>query len=160
MRRLVTLVLILLFALPGLAQGSGRGGRRAEIKAKMEEGEKEIRTLLDRQVEAWNNGDLEGFMAGYWNSDQLTFYGNGTVTRGWQATLDRYKKKYQSGGNQMGKLDFSDLDILPLGPRAAVARAHWHLVLPGNKEPRGLTTLVLRKLPEGWRIVHDHSSAE
>jgi beta-aspartyl-peptidase (threonine type) len=60
----------------------------------------------------------------------------------------------------MGKLDFSDLEIMPLGPQSAMARGRWHLVMSDGKEPHGLTTLILRKFPEGWRIVHDHSSAE
>ena len=62
--------------------------------------------MLDTQVEAWNRGDLEGFMAGYWHSPELTFFSNGSETRGWQETLDRYKKRYQGEGHAMGQLDF------------------------------------------------------
>ncbi len=160
MSRLVTVVLILLFALPSLAQGPDRSAHRAEMKQKMEASEADVRALLDRQVEAWNKGDLEGYMAGYWNSDQLTFYSGGTITHGWQATLDRYKQRYQSAGHAMGKLDFSDLEVKPLGPQTAMARGQWHLVMPDKKELRGLFTVILRKFPEGWRIIHDHSSAE
>jgi beta-aspartyl-peptidase (threonine type) len=112
------------------------------------------------QVEAWNRGDLEGFMAGYWESPDLVFFSNGTTTRGWQATLDRYRSRYQAGGKQMGTLDFPELDILTLGPEAAMARGRWRVKMPDGTESSGLTSVIFRKLPEGWRIVHDHSSSE
>src|ERR1700686_104869 len=78
------------------------------------------RAVLDAQGAAWNKGDLDGFMAGYWNSPDLTFYSGKDVTRGWQATLDRYRKKYKTEGRDMGKLAFRDLDIQVLNADAAV----------------------------------------
>jgi uncharacterized protein (TIGR02246 family) len=119
-----------------------------------------VRAVWTTQVEAWNRGDLEGFMAGYWKSPDLVFFSNGTETRGWQATLDRYRARYQSEGKEMGTLDFPELDILSLGPDAAIARGRWRLKMRDGKESSGMTSVVFRKLPEGWRIVHDHSSAE
>ena len=116
-----------------------------------------IRKLLADQETAWNRGDLEGYMAGYWRSPELTFYSNSTEARGWQPTLERYRKRYQSAGAEMGKLDFPSLAIEVLGD-AAIARGRWHLALSKGKEAKGMFTLLLRKLPEGWRIVHDHSS--
>jgi uncharacterized protein (TIGR02246 family) len=121
---------------------------------------KDVRAVWTAQVDAWNRGDLEGFMAGYWKSPDLVFFSNGTETRGWQATLDRYRARYQADGKQMGTLDFPDLEILALGPDAAMARGRWRLKMPDGKELSGMTSVVFRKLPEGWRIVHDHSSAE
>ena len=120
----------------------------------------DVRTVWTAQVEAWNRGDLEAFMAGYWKSPDLVFFSNGTETRGWQETLDRYRTRYQAEGKQMGTLDFPELDILTLGTDAAVARGRWRLKLPDGKESSGMTSVVFRKLPEGWRIVHDHSSSE
>jgi hypothetical protein len=76
-----------------------------------------ISQVLNKQVEAWNQQDLEGFMQGYWHSPELTFFSGATVHRGWDAALERYRKAYQSEGRQMGKLAFSDLQIEPLGPR-------------------------------------------
>src|SRR5262245_63722240 len=76
----------------------------------------DIRKVLDEQVVAWNKGDLVGFMKGYWNSKDLTFVSGKDVTRGWQDTLERYKKRYQSEGKEMGKLAFSDLEVRELGP--------------------------------------------
>jgi ketosteroid isomerase-like protein len=121
---------------------------------------KDVRVVWTAQVEAWNRGDLEGFMAGYWKSPDLVFFSNGTETRGWQATLDRYRARYQADGKQMGSLDFPELEILTLGPEAAMARGRWRLKMPDGKELSGMTSVIFRKLPEGWRIVHDHSSAE
>jgi beta-aspartyl-peptidase (threonine type) len=119
--------------------------------------EKAIRAVLDAQVVAWNGGDIEGFMEGYWRSPKLTFSSGSDITRGWDATLQRYKKKYQSEGAEMGKLTFRDLEIEPLGPEAALVRGRWQLVRTKDK-PGGVFSLILRKLPEGWRIVHDHTS--
>ena len=119
-----------------------------------------VRAVLAAQVAAWNRGDLEGYMAGYWRSPDLVFFSNGQETRGWQATLDRYRARYQGSGQQMGTLDFPVLDVLTLGPESAVARGRWRLKMADGKELTGMTTVVFRKLREGWRIVHDHSSAD
>src|SRR5580692_351515 len=119
---------------------------------------KAIERVLRTQQEAWNHHDLEGFMAGYWNSPELTFFSDAHERKGWQATLDRYRAAYASPGHEMGKLDFSGLRIEMLGPDAAFVRGSWHLTMPDGKTPHGLFTLVFRKFPEGWRIVHDHTS--
>jgi beta-aspartyl-peptidase (threonine type) len=121
---------------------------------------KDVRGVWTKQIEAWNRGDLDGFMAGYWKSPDLVFFSNGTETRGWQATLDRYRTRYQTEGKQMGTLDFPELEILTLGPETAMARGRWRLKMSDGKESSGMTSVIFRKLPEGWRIVHDHSSAE
>ena len=119
-----------------------------------------IRAVMQQQQEAWNRHDLEAFMAGYWNSPDLTFISNTNKTSGWQPTLDRYRKSYQSGGREMGKLEFSDLDIQSLSDQAAFVRGSWKLTMSDGKTPHGLFTLIFRKFPEGWRIVHDHTSGE
>jgi len=119
----------------------------------------EIRQVLDKQVEAWNGQDLDAFMQGYWHSPELTFFSGATENRGWDAALERYRKAYQSEGRQMGKLAFSDLQIEILGPAAAFVRGSFHLTMPDGKQPHGIFTLVFRKFPEGWRIIHDHTCA-
>jgi ketosteroid isomerase-like protein len=121
---------------------------------------KEIRYTLDQQVQAWNRGDLPGYMRGYWNSPDLTFFSVRTATSGWQPTLERYQKRYQGEGRAMGKLDFSDLKIEKLGEQAAFVRGRWHLKMADGKEPKGLFTLIMRYTPHGWKIIHDHTSAE
>jgi beta-aspartyl-peptidase (threonine type) len=118
-----------------------------------------IERVLHEQQEAWNRHDLEAFMSGYWNSSELTFFSGATSASGWLATLERYRRTYQGEGKEMGKLAFSDLRIEPLGPDAAFVRGAWRVVMPDGKTPHGLFTLVFRRFPEGWKIVHDHTSA-
>ncbi len=119
-----------------------------------------IKHVLVSQVEAWNHGKLEEFMNGYWRSPDLTFYSGAAVTRGWEPTLERYRRRYQSGGAQMGHLEFQDLDIDLLSRRSAVVTGKWQLTMSDGKTPHGLFTLIFKRFPEGWRIVHDHTSAE
>ena len=132
----------------------GARGQNSEERVKLA-----IQQVLERQQDAWNHHDLEGFMAGYWNSSQLTFFSGAKLTSGWQSTIERYRKTYQSEGQEMGKLDVSDLNIQPLAPDAAFVRGAWRLTMPDGKTPHGLFTLIFSKLPEGWKIVHDHTSA-
>jgi beta-aspartyl-peptidase (threonine type) len=118
-----------------------------------------IGKVLDAQVASWNKGDLLGFMEGYWRSPDLRFFSGNNKTQGWQATLDRYRKKYQGEGKEMGKLTFSELDITVLGADHALVRGRWQVVLPEGTS-RGLFTLIFRKTAaSGWRIIHDHTSS-
>jgi ketosteroid isomerase-like protein len=119
---------------------------------------REIRAVLDRQVEAWNRRDLEGFMKGYWQSPDLTFYSGGTKTSGWRETLERYRNSYQSEGREMGTLTFSDLRIEMLGRDGAFVRGGWHLKMTGN-DAGGLFTLIFRRFANGWKIIHDHTGS-
>ena len=121
--------------------------------------ESAIKHVLTAQQEAWNRRDLDGFMSGYWNSPDLTFFSGAKETRGWQATLERYRATYNSPGHAMGKLDFSDLRIEMLGPEGAFVRGAWHLTMPEGKNPGGKFTLIFRKFGDGWKIIHDHTSA-
>src|SRR5271154_3782283 len=121
-------------------------------------GEAAVETVLRTQQDAWNRHDLDAFKAGYWNSPELTFFSGANERKGWQATLDRYRATYASPGHEMGTLEFSALRIEMLGTDAAFVRGSWHLTMPDGKTPHGLFTLVFRKFPEGWRIVHDHTS--
>ncbi|HEY1938159.1 MAG TPA: nuclear transport factor 2 family protein [Candidatus Angelobacter sp.] len=134
----------------------------AEQRAALEEG---IKHVLLSQVAAWNHGNLEGFMQGYWHSPDLTFFSGATVTRGWEPTLARYRQRYQAEGKEMGKLEFQDLNIDLLSRRSAVVTGKWQLTMPGGKTPdgklpHGLFTLIFKRLPGGWKIVHDHTSSE
>ena len=117
----------------------------------------EIRAVLSTQQEAWNHGDIDGFMNGYARAETTVFVSGDEVTRGWQTVRDRYFKKYGDRA-KMGTLTFSDLEIEPLGPDSAVALGRWELKR-ANDNPHGRFTLVFRHTPDGWRIVHDHTSA-
>ena len=116
----------------------------------------DIRKVMDDQSAAWNRGDIDGFMAGYWKSEKLTFISGTDVTRGWQPTLDRYKKTYDSRA-KMGVLKFSDLEFTVISKDAAVVLGNWALAREKDN-PHGKFTLTFRKFREGWRIVMDHTS--
>ena len=119
-----------------------------------------VRAVLDRQVADWNKGDLDGFLAGCWNSPKVVFQSGGQRYDGWAAMRERYRRRYQAEGRAMGRLAFSGLDIEPLGPEAVLARGCWQLTMPDGTTPGGLFTVIFRKFPEGWKIVHDHTSAD
>ncbi len=119
-----------------------------------------IQQVLDAQVAAWNRGDLESFMKGYWRSRDLVFTSGGKVQRGWGTTLQRYRDTYGRDKSSMGTLHFSDLEVHPLGPDAAWALGRWSLDgLEGGKRG-GVFTLVFRRIGGRWVIVHDHTSVE
>ncbi len=118
-----------------------------------------VKKVLDKQVSDWNAGRLEEFMSGYWRSPDLTFFSGGRKLKGWDATLERYRKTYQADGREMGKLTFSELDIQALGDRNAFVRGRFELVLSDGSKPTGIFTLMLRKFDDGWKIIHDHTSS-
>jgi ketosteroid isomerase-like protein len=118
--------------------------------------ENEIRQVIETQSAAWNRGDIDGFMAGYWRSPELVFVSGDNVTRGWQQTLDRYKKSYNTR-EKMGTLVFSGLETFVLSKDAAVVLGNWSLTRAADN-PHGKFTLTFRKMKEGWRIIMDHTS--
>ena len=127
----------------------------------------EIRAVLTAQQDAWNRGDIDSFMNGYARAETTVFVSGDEVTRGWQTVRDRYRKKY-SDRAKMGTLTFSHLEIESLGQDSAVALGRWQLKRASDApaggssaagNPHGRFTLILRKIADGWRIVHDHTSA-
>lgn len=133
----------------GLAQGGASKSAPASAEA-------QIKALIDQQARDWNAGDLEAFMQVYWRSDQLTFSSAGNITRGFDATLARYKERYPTS-EAMGRVAFSELEFLPLGQAAMQVLGVWKLER-SEEQIGGRFTLVFRRFPEGWRIVHDHTS--
>jgi beta-aspartyl-peptidase (threonine type) len=161
-----------------------------------------VSKVLDDQVEAWNRGDLDGFMKGYWQSEQLTFFSGGEVQQGWQETYDCYLKTYKTERKEvgtiyllgelqgaqglapvagpagvlayqlaavgvvqadpfspeMGTLTFGRNQITPTGPKSAVVLGRWRLTFKERPPIGGLFTLLFREEPQGWCIVHDHTS--
>ncbi|MCA1588880.1 MAG: DUF4440 domain-containing protein [Acidobacteria bacterium] len=146
MKAIAASVILLISCAAGFAQSAS-----TREKASMA-----IRAVMDSQSAAWNRGDVGGFMRGYWNSAKLTFVSGQNVTRGWQPTLDRYKKNYDTR-EKMGTLTFSDLEINVLSKDTVVVLGSWALAREKDN-PAGKFTLIFRKFNDGWRIVHDHTS--
>jgi uncharacterized protein (TIGR02246 family) len=117
----------------------------------------EIQSVLRAQQDAWNRGDIDEFMNGYARSASTVFVSDDEVRRGWETVRERYRQKY-SDRTKMGTLAFSDVEVTMLSPDAAVVLGRWALKR-ATDEPHGRFTLILKRLPEGWRIVHDHTSA-
>ncbi len=116
-----------------------------------------IRAVIEAQRDAWNRGDIEGYMDGYARSEETVFISGDSVTHGWQTVLDRYKKGYDTR-EKMGALTFSDLEFNQLSKDAVAVSGRWHLQRAGD-EPHGRFTLIFRRTKAGWRIVHDHTSS-
>lgn len=118
--------------------------------------EKKIRTILDQQTKAWNNGDLDQFMLGYWEADSLMYIGKAGVTYGYQATLQAYKKNY-AGPDQMGNLSFRILHTQRLGRKHYLVVGKWMLKRRAG-DLSGHYTLTFEKRNGSWVIIADHSS--
>jgi beta-aspartyl-peptidase (threonine type) len=150
MKPLMTLAVAALAALSSVSPLASGPAQHESTRA--------VRAVLDDQVAAWNKGDLAGFMKGYWESDELSFFSGNTKTAGWKATLERYRKKYQEDGKEMGKLSFEELSIRSMGTEHALVLGRYRLQLR-NESPTGIFTVVMRRTAAGWRIVHDHTSS-
>lgn len=121
--------------------------------------EADVRAVLERQVSAWNRGDIEEFMTTYLDSPSLTFSGRAGVTRGYRAVLERYRAKYATP-EAMGALRFSEIEIRLLSDSAALVLGRFDLTRSqaAGGHASGRFTLVLQKTPQGWKIIHDHTS--
>lgn len=130
-------------------------GRAQEILS--EEDRSEISAVLQIQEEAWNRGDIEQFMEGYWKSPDLAFVGSGGVVSGWEATKERYLKNYPDAA-AIGVLHFELIRMQQVGP--GVAQVLGKFILERSDETlSGYFTLVWKKFPEGWLIISDHTSS-
>ena len=117
----------------------------------------EIQSVFTAQQDAWNRGDIDAFMNGYAQSASTVFVSGDEVTRGWDTVRERYRRKY-SDRTKMGTLTFSEIEVTPLSADSAVVLGRWKLQR-ANDQPHGRFTLVFKRLPEGWRIILDHTSA-
>jgi ketosteroid isomerase-like protein len=140
------------FACIAFTVTAGAAGCRATITADPADA---IQAVMNAQVEAWNRGDIEGFLDGYLDSPDLLFASRGTFSRGWRPLLERYKRAYPEG--KMGTLRFTDVEVHPIGSDAAWVSGAWWLN-DGAAAPHGVFTLIFRRTHAGWKIVHDHSS--
>ena len=141
MKQLSLACVILLFSLAGFAQSAD---------------EKAIRGILAEQTAAWNRGNIEDFMKGYWNNDSLMFIGQNGVTYGYQNTLMNYKKNY-SNADKMGTLSFDLIKVQRLSPEYYFVVGKWHLKRNAG-DVGGHYNLLFRKIGGKWVIVADHSS--
>lgn len=118
-----------------------------------------IRATLHAQAAAWNEGDLEGYMAGYWKSDELKFVSGEEITRGWAATLKRYRDRYAGAQGGLGQLSFDRLEPKLVTDDVAVVTGRFNLAQSDGNTSSGLFTLVMRRDNGAWRIVHDHTNS-
>jgi ketosteroid isomerase-like protein len=147
---LVTTLIVAAFAATTAWRVLGYGGEEREKDRAA------ILAVLNAQQTAWNRGDVDTFLEGYWRSPELSFSGSGGITRGWEGVRERYKKRYVDR-TAMGQLEFSELEFHFLGPDAALVLGHWHLKREIG-DIVGVFTLVWQRFPEGWKIIHDHTS--
>ena len=155
-------IVLLAFAEVGLA-GSWVDGSTAKLSLRhsntYSDSDPAIRAVLTSQQAAWNRGDIPAFLqGGYWNSPELTFAGSDGIVRGYDGLLERYRQHYPDK-KAMGELEFSGLEIRQLGSEAALVLGHWRLKRQGD-EVGGVFSLVFQRFSEGWRIIHDHTSAQ
>ena len=142
------------------AERRTRENDRREAGLALTSADSDIRAVLTAQQDAWNRGDLDGFMAGYWDSEELRFASGDTLTSGFKATKDRYFKRYKADGKEMGTLTFSDVTVEVVTPDFALVRGRWRLKYANAAdEPHGLYTLTLKRFDGGWKITTDHTSA-
>ena len=148
MKKIFLFVMLSVLFAPAFAQAKKK-------KAPADE-EAAVRVLLQEQTEAWNRGDLEGFMKGYWESDSLMFIGKSGVTYGWQNTLENYQKGYPDTA-AMGKLSFTLITVKRLSVQYFFVVGKWHLQRSIG-DLQGHYNLLLRKIKGRWVIITDHSS--
>ena len=123
--------------------------------ANVNEHETAILAVMDAQVEAWNRGDIEGFLEGYIKSPDLIFASRGTFARGWDPLLERYQVAYPAGN--MGTLRFDGIEVHAIDNDNAWVVGSWWLDME-DSSPHGAFTLVFNRTDDGWKIIHDHSS--
>ncbi|MFZ9045084.1 MAG: YybH family protein [Cyclobacteriaceae bacterium] len=119
--------------------------------------EEKIKSIMQAQVEQWNKGNIEGFMKGYWESDELVFIGSKGLTYGWKKTLENYKKGYPDRA-AMGNLDFTFKEFKPLGRRHMLVIGKWHIHRTSGESLEGHFSLIWELKGKNWVIIADHSS--
>jgi ketosteroid isomerase-like protein len=140
---------LLLLSLPAFAASA--------CSSNDEQSDAAVRIVLEAQQAAWNRGDIDEFMDGYERGETTTFVSGDQLIRGWRTVLERYKQRYGSR-EQMGMLEFSELEIKQLSPDYILADGRWRLM--GLKDtPHGRFTLLFHRTADAWRIVHDTTTS-
>lgn len=154
---------LLTFAVLGGIVGTGLGFAIGHFSASdvspvgSKEAESEMTAVLIAQQEAWNAGDIESFMQGYWKNDQLRFASGGNITFGWDETLTGYLNRYDNRA-KMGTLEFDIKSVTSLDDDDGLIFGKWTLIREADT-PNGLFTLHMKKGEEGWKVVSDHTSS-
>jgi ketosteroid isomerase-like protein len=143
---------LLPFTLCVLALGCGQGRTTEQTDPR-----RDIAAVLERQVQCWNAGDIEGYMQGYWKSDSVRFVSGKGITSGWKQTLERYKRGYPSS-ETMGRLRFNEVDIDMQSDSSAVVLGRWELKR-AEDAPWGYFMLLMKQKAQGWCVVLDHTSS-
>ena len=126
----------------------------------LERHEEPIRSVLQTQASQWNQGNIPAFMETYVKGDALRFSSGSTVQQGWEATLQRYLTRYPSKA-AMGRLEFEELKIIVLSEEWAEVHGRYRLYRDGDYgNANGLFTLLMENTSDGWKILHDHTSAD
>ena len=152
--RTVVIAFLSLFAAAALTSSVPAQSAQKKLNPKIEAA---IRAVIEAQRDAWNRGDIAGYMDGYARSADTVFISGDSVTHGWQTVLERYQKGYDTR-EKMGVLTFSDLELNGLSADAVAVSGRWHLKRTKD-EPHGRVTLIFRRTRAGWRIIHDHTSS-
>ncbi|BDD09609.1 hypothetical protein FUAX_20410 [Fulvitalea axinellae] len=127
-------------------------------KADLSEMNRSIQDVMDQQAADWNRGNIKAYMNGYWNSDSLMFIGGSGLTYGWQNTLDNYLRAYPDR-EAMGKLKFSELQFRPIDNENCFVVGKWYLT-KNSKDRWGYFSLFWKRMPNGWKIIADHTGEE
>ena len=141
----------------GLGFVAGRASAPAAAQIALSDNAKvDMAAVLSAQQDAWNAGDIEGFMQGYEKSEQLRFASGGDITLGWEKTLNRYQARY-SNRAKMGRLQFDVKEVELLSHESGLIFGQWTLIREADA-PTGLFTLHLKKGGDGWKVISDHTS--
>lgn len=163
---LIAFVLVLAAAFPHNAkalksEGSGSKSSKSQSpQSKQTSVQDALPAVLKQQADSWNKGDLHGFMKSYLKSPQISYTSGGIVVNGYDALQKRYVEKYGSKKDTMGQLSFSDLKITELGTKNALCIGNWHLERAKQPTIDGVFSLIFAKTNDGWKIIHDHTSAK
>lgn len=153
-----TRVLIAASLLLFLGSCSDSAKKKETVFNLSEADQNEITNTLYKTQDAWNTGDLEGFMAGYWKSEKLVFTGVQGPTYGYNETLERYKKGYPNS-EIMGMLKFTIKDLYQIDNKTALMIGRFYLSR-SMEDLEGYFTLVWQKIDDKWLIISDHSSGQ
>jgi ketosteroid isomerase-like protein len=139
-----------------LAAEGGRVIANPEVKQSSRDA---IVRIIDMQKKAWNSGDLDTFLTGYYDSPDTSYTSGGQEYWGYEALKQKYTRSYGTSRDTMGMLDFSELKVVDVSADSAYCLGHWHLERKDKPSLEGVFTLVFKNTTAGWKIIHDHTTS-